>query len=117
MLEKKTRCQPWKGSRNQAGYGLVRVDGKTRLAHRVSFELANGPIPEGKIICHKCDNPPCVRPDHLYAGTHQDNARDAMAARLVAKAPKTIRLARRMTAVGLRMVAKNKAILEVESTL
>lgn len=69
-------CWTWKGMLDKDGYGYYRVDKRTRRAHRVSWELANGPIPEGLFVCHKCDNPPCVRSDHLFLGTAQDNARD-----------------------------------------
>jgi hypothetical protein len=47
-------------------------------AHRFAYEISIGPIPEGFEVCHKCDNPPCVRPDHFFLGTHSDNAQDAL---------------------------------------
>jgi hypothetical protein len=75
-LRTEDACWPWPGTRNTAGYGVVSWLGWPFMAHRIAFELANGPLEDGEIICHRCDNPPCCNPLHLYAGTHKDNARD-----------------------------------------
>lgn len=71
-------CWPWTGSKLKTGYGQLRENGKMIRAHRVSWELSRGPIPEGMNVCHHCDNPPCCNPDHLFIGTHLDNTRDKM---------------------------------------
>lgn len=69
-------CWMWTASRRALGYGQIRIGGKSRKAHRVAYELANGPIPAGMAVLHGCDNPPCVNPAHLRAGTMTDNVRD-----------------------------------------
>ena len=72
----KSECWEWKGSIHSRGYGKFRYSDKTYKAHRVSYELYVGNIEEGLMICHKCHNKKCVNPNHLYAGTAQDNAND-----------------------------------------
>lgn len=70
-------CWLWTGSVNHAGYGGMGTCGtKTARAHRVSYELHVGPIPDGMCVCHRCDTPACVRPGHLFLGTHQENMHD-----------------------------------------
>lgn len=70
-------CWGFLGFRNLSGYGQMTEGGRVVGAHRVAWELANGPIPPGLEVCHSCDNPPCCNPDHLFLGTHAENMTDA----------------------------------------
>ena len=71
-------CWEWAAKRNNKGYGMFGTNrkGHFKLAHRVSYELENGEIPEGMMVLHRCDNPGCVNPQHLFLGTRTDNTRD-----------------------------------------
>jgi hypothetical protein len=73
FVDRSGECWIWTGWCDKDGYGGFRWHDGQERAHRVSWEIAHGPIPEGHLILHRCDNPPCVNPDHLYDGTQQDN--------------------------------------------
>lgn len=80
IINKNTGCWEWQKNRDKKGYGTIgsHIGDKriTKFAHRVSYELYKGEIPINMIVCHACDNPGCVNPDHLWIGTHQDNIND-----------------------------------------
>lgn len=78
-VERSEGCWLWKGgTTGRTGYGRIMVrTGNQALAHRVAWEFTNGPIPNGLECLHRCDVPACVRPDHLFLGTHEENMQDA----------------------------------------
>lgn len=78
-VEKTDGCWNWTAALTEDGYGRILVDGKARTAHRVSYKMHYGVDPGEFKVCHECDNPRCVRPDHLFLGSHAVNMQDMAA--------------------------------------
>jgi len=99
-------CWFWKLSTFKSGYGMVRVNKRNLLAHRFCWEAIVGPIPDGAVLCHRCDRKLCCNPQHLYVGTTQTNADDAIRARslLGSRHPRA-----RFTEAQVRAVRKEHA--------
>jgi len=79
VIDQETGCHNWNKCVTIDGYGQIKINGKSERVHRVYYELHKGKIPEGMYVCHRCDNPKCCNPEHLFLGTHQDNMDDMMA--------------------------------------
>jgi len=80
-ISEESDCWWWSGNRNRRGYGKIQSEppeARTLVASRASWELHYGAIPDGMLVCHRCDNPSCVRPGHLFLGTSKDNIRDSV---------------------------------------
>jgi hypothetical protein len=93
-------CWEWIAGRNQQGYGSFGIKGKMHKSHRISYELANGPIPEGMFIDHKCHNPGCVNPAHLRLATPKQNSENRSGA---------------YAATGVRGVSFNRGVRKFEA--
>lgn len=79
LASRESGCLVWQGHRSHRGnYGLFHVENRMERAHRIAWEMTFGSIPNGKLVLHYCDNPPCVWIPHLYLGTIQDNNRDRL---------------------------------------
>ena len=101
------QCWPWNGPKNDAGYGRF----KDTMAHRVAFALIHGPIPDGLIVRHRCDNKPCCNPQHLLVGTNQDNSNDAVERGQIARGERHGRT--RLTAENVTYIRQNPQSLKI----
>lgn len=78
-LRSPSGCLVWQGKRHHTGYGLAKVANRRKPVHRLMYEATFGPIPDGLLVLHRCDNRPCIEPTHLFLGTDRDNVRDMFA--------------------------------------
>ncbi len=111
-VKKGPRCWEWIGALTNnnkgMGYGRIASNGKYHLAHRLSYEMKYGPIPDGLCVCHTCDNRKCVRPGHLFLGTYKDNMVDCCAKGRLAKGSKAGKA--KLTEQQVTVIRKDKRL-------
>lgn len=108
-------CWEWSGGQNDKGYGKFFIDGQTVGAHRWAYIFTRGPIPDGELIRHTCDNPPCCNPSHLLAGTHEQNMQDAVDRDRTTRGSRNGRA--RLTATQVREIRRRAAGGETQTAL
>lgn len=101
-------CWNWKGSKLRDGYGNLRIKKHTTQAHRLSYELHFGKIPDGLFVLHKCDNSSCVNPNHLYLGDHTKNMKDKIARNRCAKGERAKSKLTEEKVIEIRKLLNNK---------
>lgn len=104
-------CWPWTGAIS-SGYGSLKIDGVTHRAHKVAWEQRNGPVPAGLLLRHRCDNPPCINPNHMQLGTDADNAADKVARQRSARGERNAKAAlTAMAILEIRASSEPRAVL------
>jgi hypothetical protein len=114
VVNEATGCWEWIAYRDQCGYGWFRHEGRMHPAHRVTYKLHVGPIPEGHEIDHLCSNRGCVNPQHLQAVSHTENVRRSAAAKLT---PAAVREIRASAAMGIELAARFGVVPSVISAI
>ncbi len=108
MVDPNSGCWLWTGAVDKNGYGKLTIQYRDERAHRAAYVEYNGAIPDGMVVCHKCDTPGCVRPDHLFLGTHADNIADRDAKGRHVPLPGELNGNAKMTDVRARLIKRAK---------